>query len=44
MADQTDMKTHEATYLSVLGMLKYGAVACFLIAFIVIFLISSGHK
>ena len=44
MADQTDMKAHEATYHSVLGMLKYGAVACFAIAFIVIFLITSGHK
>ena len=44
MADQTDMKAHEATYHSVLGMLKYGAVGCFFIAAIVIWLISSGHK
>ena len=44
MADQTDMKTHESTYHSVLGMLKYGAIGCFLIAAIVIWLISSSHK
>ena len=43
MADQTDMKPHEATYHSVLGLLKYGAVGCMLIAAIVIWLIS-GHK
>ena len=43
MADHTDMKPHEATYHSVLGLLKYGAVACFVIAAIVILLIS-GHK
>jgi hypothetical protein len=44
MANQTDMKPHEATYHSVIGLLKYGAVACFLIAMIVVWLISSGHK
>lgn len=43
MADHTDMKPHEATYHSVLNMLKYGAVGCFLVALIVIWLIS-GHK
>ena len=43
MADHTDMKSHQATYHSVLGMLKYGAVACFAIGAIVILLIS-GHK
>lgn len=40
MADQADMKAHEATYFSVIGLLKWGAVACFLIAFLVIWLIS----
>ena len=44
MADQTDMKTHESTYHAVLGMLKYGAIACAVIAATVIWLISSGHK
>jgi len=44
MANQTDMKAHESTYHSVLAMLKYGAVGCFAIAAIVIWLISSGHK
>ncbi len=43
MADQTDMKAHEATYHSVIGLLKYGAVGCIIIAAIVIFLIT-GHK
>ncbi len=44
MADHTDMKAHQATYNSVLGLLKYGAVACIAIAGIVIFLLTSGHK
>ena len=44
MADQTDMKAHESTYHSVLGMLNYGAVGCFLIAAIVMWLFSSVHK
>ena len=43
MADQTDMKPHESTYKSVLWLLKWGAVASFLIAFLVIWLIT-GHK
>ena len=42
MAGQTDMKPHEQTYHSVIGLLKYGAVACIIIAAIVIWLISSG--
>ena len=42
MAGHTDMKPHEQTYHSVIGMLKYGAVACIIIAAIVIWLISSG--
>ena len=41
MADQTDMKPHEATYHSVIGLLKYGAVACFLIGFVVVLMIAS---
>ena len=44
MADHTDMKPHQATYHSVIAMLKYGAVGCFAIAAVVIWLISSGHK
>lgn len=39
MAGNGDMKAHEATYHSVIGMLKYGAVACILIAALVIWLI-----
>ncbi len=40
MADPADLKAHEATYISMIGMLKYGAVACALIAALVIWLIS----
>lgn len=42
MAGNGDMKAHESTYHSVIGLLKYGAAACFVIAFGVIWLIS--HK
>ena len=34
-----DIKGHVATYGSVIGMLKWGAVACFVLAFVVIWLI-----
>ena len=40
MADPADMKAHESTYVGMLGWLKWGAVICFLLAFLVIFLIS----
>jgi hypothetical protein len=39
MAGNGDMKAHETTYHSVIGLLKWGAVACFLIALLVIWLI-----
>jgi len=39
MAGDGDIKVHEATYHKVIGMLKWGAVACFVIAFTVIWLI-----
>ena len=35
-----DMQVHRATYDRVIGLLKWGAVACFIIAFAVIWLIS----
>jgi len=35
-----NLKAHEATYHSVIGLLKYGAVACFVIALLVIYLIA----
>ncbi len=41
MAGNGDMKAHESTYHSVIALLKYGAVACFVIAFAVIYLISA---
>lgn len=34
-----DIKGHVSTYSSVIGMLKWGAVACFVLAFVVIWLI-----
>ncbi len=40
MAAENDMQVHRATYDKVIGLLKYGAVACFIIAFAVIWLIS----
>lgn len=35
-----DMKAHAQTYGGMIGWLKWGAVFCFLLAFLVIFLIS----
>jgi hypothetical protein len=40
MAEPADLKAHESTYFSVIGLLKWGALACFVIAFLVIFAIS----
>lgn len=40
MAEPAPMKAHEATYFSMIGMLKWGSVACFAIAFFVIWLIA----
>jgi len=40
MADDADMKGHVATYDTIIGLLKWGAVAVFIIAFLVIWLIS----
>ncbi|GAA0657074.1 hypothetical protein FHT00_002331 [Sphingomonas insulae] len=40
MAGNGDMKAHEATYSSVTGMMKWGTVACAVIAALVIWLIS----
>jgi len=37
--DGGDMKAHTATYAGVISMLKWGAVGCFLIALLVIWLI-----
>ena len=42
MADDTDMKPHVETYHSVLGVMKYGAVACLLIGLFVVWLISGA--
>ncbi|TPG20343.1 aa3-type cytochrome c oxidase subunit IV [Sphingomonas koreensis] len=40
MAESGDMKAHEATYNSITWLIKWGAVACFIIAAIVVWLIS----
>jgi hypothetical protein len=36
-----DMKAHEQTYVGFLGLLKYGAIASFLVGAIVVLLIAS---
>jgi hypothetical protein len=40
MAQNTDMKGHVATYSSVIGLLKWGAIACFILAALVVWLIA----
>ena len=35
-----DMPAHERTYSHFIGLLKYGALACVIIGFVVMFLIS----
>ena len=42
MAGNGDLKAHEQTYAQMIGMLKWGGVACFVIAAIVVWLISRG--
>lgn len=37
MAEDGDIKVHEATYHKVIGLLKYGAAGCFLLAFVIIY-------
>ena len=41
MSDHANMKVHEATYTNVMGLLKWGAVACFIIGMGVVWLIAS---
>ena len=36
-----DMKAHSETYVSVMAMLKWGALGCFLIGMVVVFLIAT---
>lgn len=40
MATEGDLQVHRATYGKVINVLKYGGVACFIIAFVVVWLIS----
>lgn len=40
MAKEFDMKAHESTYGSVMAMLKWGTIACALVAALVIWLIA----
>ncbi len=44
MADKSDMKAHVSTYDSVIGMLKWGAVAVAIVAAGVIWLIAPAAK
>ena len=40
MAADNDMQVHRATYDKVMSVMKYGAVAVFIIAFAVVWLVS----
>ena len=40
MADDANIKSHVATYESIIGLLKWGSVAVFIIAAAVVWLIS----
>jgi hypothetical protein len=40
MAGNSDLKAHESTYAQVMGMMKWGAVACAVVAAAVIYLIA----
>jgi hypothetical protein len=40
MAGNGDMQSHEATYGRVIGMLKYGTIACLAVAALVVWLIA----
>ena len=40
MAGDMDIRAHSTTYVRVIGMLKWGAVACALIAALVVWLIA----
>lgn len=41
MAGKGDMKAHTQTYESVMGMLKWGSLGCFLIGMLVVVLIAT---
>lgn len=40
MAEEFDMKPHQSTYGRVMGMMKWGTIACALVAAIVVLLIA----
>lgn len=40
MAGNGDMKTHEATYASLIGLMKWGTIGCAAVAALVIYLIA----
>jgi hypothetical protein len=40
MAGNGDMKAHEQTYTSIMGLLKWGAVASFIVGAIVVMIIA----
>ena len=44
MADDKDIQGHAATYASLINLLFYGAIAVFIIAFFVIWLIAPAAK
>lgn len=40
MTGNGNLETHQATYGKVIGLIKWGAIACFVIAFVVVWLIA----
>lgn len=40
-ASGNDMKAHEGTYAGFIGLMKYGAIACVIVALIVVLLIAN---
>lgn len=40
MADHADLETHVSTYDRIIGLLKWGAIVCFIVTFFVIWLIA----
>jgi hypothetical protein len=40
MAGESDIRVHEATYRKFMGVFKWGAVACFALALLVVYAIS----
>jgi len=40
-SSNSEMKAHEGTYVGFIGLMKYGALACFVVAAIVVLILAS---